>query len=65
MQRKTPPASDQPERVLVGTLDGSRISMHTLIASAGAIVAGTQLDAFADFQRDHLRIGIKPSGDSD
>ena len=38
--------------------------MHTLIASAGAVVTGSQLEAFAEFQLDRLRIVIK-SDDSD
>ena len=64
VQLKIPPGTDQPERVLIGTLDGSHVSMHTLIASAGAVVTGSQLEAFAEFQLDRLRIVIK-SDDSD
>ena len=64
VQLKIPPGSDQPERVLIGTLDSSHVSMHTLIASAGAVSTGAQLEAFAEFQFDHLRIVIK-SDDSD
>ena len=64
LQLKVPPPDDQLERVLIGSSDGSRLALHTLIASAGAIATGPQLEAFAEFRLDRLRIVIQ-SDDSD
>ncbi|HWZ73614.1 MAG TPA: DUF6603 domain-containing protein, partial [Casimicrobiaceae bacterium] len=63
LQLTIPPAPDQPERVLIGTLDSSHVSVHTFVASVGAKLSGTMVDAFADLKLDQLRVVVKPSAD--
>jgi len=63
LRLRVPPAPDQPERVLIGTLDGSHVSVHTFVASAGAALSGPQFEAFAQLQLDKLRVVIKPASD--
>lgn len=61
---RVPPRPDEPERVIVGTADASRLSLHTLTVTAGAaLLSGEQLEAFVDLRLDKLRVVVKPSAD--
>lgn len=61
-------APDEPDRVLIGTPDGSRLSMRTLLFSAGArLVSLDKLDAFVALELEDARVVVKPAvgeGDS-
>jgi uncharacterized protein DUF6603 len=61
---KVPPVPDAPERIIVGTADASRLSLHTLTVTAGAaLLSNEQLEAFVDLRLDKLRVVVKPSAD--
>ena len=61
---RVPPAAGEPERIILGTPDASRLSLHTLTVSAGAaLVSAQQLDAFVEIVFDKLRVVVKPAAD--
>ncbi len=65
VQLRVPPAPDAPERVLVGSADSSRLSLHTATVSAGVALAQAQsLEAFVEIGLERLRVVIK-SDDAD
>jgi Family of unknown function (DUF6603) len=64
MTVRVPPAPGEPERIVVGAPDASRLSLHTLTLSAGAaLVAAQQLDAFVELGLEKLRVVVKPGAD--
>lgn len=66
-QLRVPPPPDQPERVLVGTPDGSRLSVGAVTVSAGAeLVSGEQVEAFVELGLEKLQVVVKPTaGEAD
>lgn len=59
-----PPSPGEPERIIVGTPDASRLSLHTVTVSAGAaLVSADQLEAFVEIGFQKLRVVVKPAAD--
>ena len=62
----TPPPGE-PERVLVGTADGSRLSIQGLTLAAGAtLISPGRIDAFVQLDLPNALVAIKPAqGEAD
>jgi hypothetical protein len=62
----TPPPGE-PERVLVGTADGSRLSTQGLTLAAGAtLISAGRIDAFVQLDLQNALVAIKPApGEAD
>ena len=61
---RIPPAPGEPDRIILGTPDASRLSVHTVTVSAGATaVSAQQLDAFVELGLEKLRVVVKPAAD--
>jgi hypothetical protein len=58
------PAPGDPERVLLGAADASRLAASGITVAVGArLVSGTDLDVFAQLDLDKVRVAIKPAPD--
>jgi hypothetical protein len=64
---RIPSQADQPERILLGTAEGSRVSVHTVTVSAGAaLLPERQVDVFAAVDFQDALAAIKPGpGETD
>jgi len=64
---KVTPRADEPERLLIGTADASRLSIKTVCLSAGArLISSDKLDAFVALDFENARVVIKPApGEAD
>lgn len=62
LQLKPPP--DEPERVLLGDKDASRLAVSGVTVSVGVrLVTGTDLDVFFQVDLDKVRVVVKPGPD--
>jgi hypothetical protein len=58
------PVPGEPERVLLGAADASRLAINTIAFNVGArLVTATDLDVFVEAQLDGGRIVVKPAPD--
>ena len=63
LRLRVPPPPGVPERLLVGTADGSRLALHTTVVSTGvAVTAADEVEAFAELKLDRLRVVIDAAG---
>jgi hypothetical protein len=61
---KLTPAPDEPERILIGTADASRLSIATVALSAGAqLISSNKLDTFVALDLENARVAIRPAPD--
>lgn len=67
VELKLQPAAGEPERLLLGTPDASRLAAKTIDLSAGAsLVSPSQLDVFAEISFADARVVVKPApGEAD